>query len=95
MRELCAQPGDHLVGAELCARSSGFSAMNMRAGVDGAAVAAGECDHIVDRRIGIHDLDEFASASAASPETKCPGRPASMPIRRPVSCCGKNPLGMT
>ena len=26
-------------------------------------------------------------------ETTCPDRPGSMPIRRPVSCCGKNPLG--
>ena len=57
------------------------------------AAAAGEADDVLDRRIvpARSPRTAVSFSRMAGNEMSC--APAIEPIRRPVSCCGKNPLG--
>ena len=75
------------------ARSSGFSATNMRAGLREPPPPV-KPSTVATAGIGAHDVDELLRASAASPGTRCVWSARMLPIRRPVSCCGKKPFGI-
>ena len=90
-RQLRPQARDDLIGRHL-ALVERLERDEQARGV-GRAASAGEADHVVDRRIGLDDVDHRRAACRSSSEKRCPDRPGSIRPARPVSCCGKNPFG--
>ena len=94
-RQRAPQPGHHRLDPRRC--DSGFSATNTDAGVGlpaGAAAARPvNPTTSLHRRVVLHDLRQLPQLLPPSPGTRCSGRPACHPIRRPVSCSGKKPFG--
>ena len=90
-RKLAAQPRDDLVGGDLCALERLQSDEHSRR-YCAAPAAPGEADHSVDRRILRTIFAKLRELSAHRLERNVLVG-LNRADRRPVSCCGKNPLG--
>ena len=90
MRSLRTKAIDHLVDADLAfiQRLQG----DEHAGLVLRCVAAGEGNDVVDRGI-LFTMRMNSVTFSRIPRTPCPGHAMMVPIMRPVSCCGKKPLG--
>ena len=92
-RQLGAQAIDDLVGGGF-ALAAGLERDEHAAHVGGGttAAAAGECQHVIHTRILLHDRCELPLLHLHGVEGNVLDARAAPPMR-PVSCCGKKPLG--
>ena len=95
LRELRPEPRDDLEA--LTSRSSIGLERDEHAAVVLRRIADAGAEphrHRGDRRIRHHDRARPAPAACTSRRTRRPAPASVVPNRMPVSCCGKNPLGM-